>query len=53
MAIRRTAWERLGADLDPAHLAEMTTPIGLERVIEAAPDVLEGRVRGRLVVEIG
>ncbi len=52
MAVRRTAWERLGADLDPAHLAEMTTPIGLDRVVEVAPEVLAGRVRGRLVVEI-
>src|SRR5690606_7952412 len=52
MAVRRTAWERLGTDLDPAHLAEMSTPIGLDRVIEIAPEVLAGKVRGRLVVEI-
>jgi acrylyl-CoA reductase (NADPH) len=53
MAVRRTAWERLSVDLDPAHLAAMTRTIGLEEVVAVAPEVLAGKVRGRLVVEVG
>ncbi|WP_298953605.1 MDR family oxidoreductase [uncultured Methylobacterium sp.] len=52
-ALRREAWTRLARDLDPAALAAMTTTIGLDRVFEAAPEILAGRVRGRTVVEIG
>jgi acrylyl-CoA reductase (NADPH) len=31
----------------------MTTTIPLDRVIEAGRDILDGKVRGRTVVEIG
>ena len=31
----------------------MTNEIGLADVIEAAPAILEGQVRGRIVVKIG
>jgi hypothetical protein len=31
----------------------MTTEIGLGDVIEAAPRIVEGQVRGRIVVKIG
>jgi acrylyl-CoA reductase (NADPH) len=51
--LRLEAWSRLARDLDPGRLASMTTTIPLEKVIEAGRDILEGRVRGRLVVEIG
>jgi acrylyl-CoA reductase (NADPH) len=30
----------------------MTTTIGLDRVIETGRDILDGKVRGRVVVEI-
>ncbi|MEH3146025.1 MAG: oxidoreductase [Methylobacterium frigidaeris] len=52
-ALRREAWVRLARDLDPQALAAMTTTIGLDAVFEAAPEILAGRVRGRIVVEIG
>jgi acrylyl-CoA reductase (NADPH) len=48
---RLEAWRRLGTDLDPAVLDAMTDTIGLSDVIDAAPRVLDGRVRGRLVVD--
>ena len=50
--LRRTAWQRLATDLDRAKLYEMTKEISLEGVFEAAPAILEGRVRGRIVVKI-
>jgi acrylyl-CoA reductase (NADPH) len=51
--LRLEAWARLARDLDPGKLAAMTTVIGLDKVIEAGRDILEGKVRGRLVVEVG
>jgi acrylyl-CoA reductase (NADPH) len=51
-ALRLEAWSRLASDLDRGRLVAMTTKIPLDRVIEAGRDILEGRVRGRAVVEI-
>ena len=53
IADRRTAWKRLESDLDRGKLATMTSEIGLAEVIEAARNIVEGRVRGRIVVKIG
>jgi acrylyl-CoA reductase (NADPH) len=50
---RLAAWSRLVEDLDRAKLAAMTTRIGLGEVIDAAPAILEGKVRGRIVVDVG
>jgi acrylyl-CoA reductase (NADPH) len=52
MVRRRQAWQRLAHDLDVAKLAKMTTTIPLSGVRNAASDILAGKVRGRLVVEI-
>ena len=52
-ARRREAWSRLSRDLDPAKLAAMTTTIPLEGVIDTAAAILAGKVRGRVVVEVG
>jgi len=49
---RDEAWKRLEFDLDRAKLVEMSTEIGLGDVIEAARLIVEGRVRGRIVVKI-
>jgi len=49
---REQAWRRLAADLDRQKLSEMTQEIELSQVFEAAPRILEGQVRGRLVVKI-
>lgn len=50
---RREAWDRLARDLDRAKLAAMTTTLPLGAVIETAPEILAGKVRGRIVVEVG
>ena len=52
-ARRREAWGRLARDLDHARLAAMTTTIPLEGVADAAAAILAGKVRGRVVVELG
>lgn len=49
---RREAWKRLAADLDHKKLGTITTEIGLGEVIETAPSILAGKVRGRIVVRI-
>jgi acrylyl-CoA reductase (NADPH) len=51
--LRREAWKRLASDLDRGKLEAMTTQIDLNGVSEAATALLEGRVRGRIVVKIG
>jgi acrylyl-CoA reductase (NADPH) len=51
-ARREEAWRRLARDLDTAKLDLMTREIALEEAISAAPHVLEGKVRGRLVVDV-
>ena len=53
IADRQMAWKRLESDLDRGKLGDMTTEIGLAEVIEAARSIVEGRVRGRIVVKVG
>jgi acrylyl-CoA reductase (NADPH) len=49
---RLQAWGLLARDLDPAKLAELSTTIGLYKVMQTAAEILEGKVRGRVIVEI-
>jgi acrylyl-CoA reductase (NADPH) len=50
---RVAAWNRLATDLDRQKLAAMTSEIGLAQVIDTAPTIIGGGVRGRIVVNIG
>jgi acrylyl-CoA reductase (NADPH) len=51
-ADREEAWRRLEHDLDRAKLEDMTNEIGLSDVMEASRLIVEGKVRGRIVVKI-
>lgn len=51
-ALRREAWARLASDLDPGKLASITREIGLAEALTAAADLLAGKVRGRLAVDV-
>ncbi|CAN7329196.1 oxidoreductase [Pseudorhodoferax sp. LjRoot39] len=51
-SVRMPAWERLARDLDLARLDAITTEIGLDDAVQAGADILAGRVRGRLVVDV-
>ncbi len=53
VALRREAWQRLARDLDPKLLELITEDVPLDRAIEKAGALMEGRVRGRVVVAIG
>ncbi len=50
-ADRLEAWRRLSQDLDISKLELLTEEIGLSQVIGRAPELLEGRLRGRVVVD--
>jgi acrylyl-CoA reductase (NADPH) len=52
LALRQEAWRRLETDLDRGKIESMTSEIGLADVIETAPRILAGEVRGRIVVKI-
>ena len=50
---RREAWARLAQDLDKGKLAAMTTTVKLADTPRVAAEILAGKTRGRVVVEIG
>ncbi len=52
ISLRLEAWRRLASELDHQKLATLTTPIGFDAIIDAARDIVEGRIRGRVVVEM-
>ncbi|MGA0531085.1 MDR family oxidoreductase [Hansschlegelia sp. KR7-227] len=51
--IRIEAWDRLAKDLDADKLRAITTTIGFDDIIPTAHKIVEGKVRGRVVVQIG
>jgi acrylyl-CoA reductase (NADPH) len=53
LPVRQEAWLRLAADLDRDKIAAMTEEIGLKDVVAAGQRIVEGKVRGRIVVKIG
>jgi acrylyl-CoA reductase (NADPH) len=50
--VREPAWNRLARDLDPAALERLSKVIGLGDVPAAAEDIVLGRIRGRVVVDV-
>jgi acrylyl-CoA reductase (NADPH) len=50
--LRIEAWRRLATDLDLYRLAVMAKEVGLAEAIPLAAELLEGKVRGRLVVDV-
>ena len=51
-APRQAAWARLARDMDKAKLDSIATEIALEEAITVADDVLAGKIKGRLVVDV-
>jgi len=49
---RERAWELLSRELAPAALESMIEEITLAQAIARAPDVIAGKIRGRLVVDV-
>ena len=52
LALRETAWHRLGSDLPKQLLASMTSEATLEDLPKMAQQILDGQVKGRVVVKI-
>ena len=52
LAIRQEAWERLGRDLEIAKLDAITREIPLSEAVAVGTELLEGKVRGRVVVDV-
>jgi acrylyl-CoA reductase (NADPH) len=52
MPRRQSAWQRLAADLDRGKLDAATTQAGLAQAIGIAADLLAGKVRGRVVIDV-
>jgi acrylyl-CoA reductase (NADPH) len=49
---RLEAWRRLGSDLDISKLAAISKEVGLSEVMPLAAQLLNGEVRGRVVVDV-
>nr|WP_254216319.1 MDR family oxidoreductase [Burkholderia multivorans] len=49
---RLTAWRRLAADLDVAKLGDIGREVGLADAIPLADELIRGKVRGRIVVDV-
>ena len=52
LARREAAWRRLETDLDREKIAATANEIGLEEVIATGRRIVDGKVRGRIVVKI-
>lgn len=50
--LRLQAWQRLALDLNMTKLEAMTREIGLSQAIKVAAELLQGKVRGRVVVDV-
>ncbi|RWC39785.1 MAG: oxidoreductase [Mesorhizobium sp.] len=50
--VRMEAWRRIGTDLDLQKLASLSTTIGFDGIINAAHNIVEGKIRGRVVVDM-
>lgn len=50
--VRIEAWRRIGSDLDLAKLKALSNTIGFDGIIAAATDIVDGKVRGRVVVDM-
>jgi acrylyl-CoA reductase (NADPH) len=52
MEPRERAWKRLGLLLSKEKLRADTTVVAMSKLLELAPDILAGKTRGRVVVDV-
>ena len=52
IAAREQAWQRLATDLDKTRLESMINEISLAEAMNTGGDVLAGKIRGRLLVDV-
>ena len=51
-AMRLEAWRRIATELDHAKLSALSRTIGFDDIIASARDIVDGKIRGRVVVEM-
>ena len=51
-SLRVEAWNRLARDLDHRKLTALSETIGFDGIVDAARAIVEGRIRGRVVVDM-
>ncbi|TJV26504.1 MAG: oxidoreductase [Mesorhizobium sp.] len=51
-AVRLEAWRRIATDLDLQKLASLSSTIGFDGIVDAARDIVDGKIRGRVVVDM-
>jgi alcohol dehydrogenase/acrylyl-CoA reductase (NADPH) len=51
-ALRLDAWKRLARDLDKARLDSMTTVEPMSKLPQLAEEILDGRICGRVVIDV-
>ena len=51
-AIREEAWARLQQDLDLEKLELLSETVGFDQIVEKATDIVDGKIKGRVIVEI-
>ena len=49
---RIEAWDRITSDLDMGKLEDITSVIGFDDIIPTAQDIVEGKIRGRVAVDM-
>ncbi|MBV6649532.1 MAG: oxidoreductase [Hoeflea sp.] len=52
LALRQEAWSRLVKDLDMGKLEALSTEIGFDGIVDAAHSIIDGKIRGRVVVDM-
>lgn len=52
LALREEAWARLVSDLDMAKLDSLSSEIGFDGIVDAAHAIIDGKIRGRVVVNM-
>lgn len=52
MAVREAAWQRLARDLDASKLESISKLVGLADAAAAGADIVSGKIRGRVVVDV-
>ena len=53
LALRKQAWDRLARDLEPTLLETIVEDCSLRDAVARAQDLMQGKLRGRVVVNIG
>jgi acrylyl-CoA reductase (NADPH) len=52
LGLRAEAWRRLAAELPRGMLEANTRELGLSEIAASAMPLLEGKIRGRIVVDV-